>query len=136
MRAYPMSPLQGQMMDQPLLISGILDFAARHYGDTEIVLSRVEGTCTATLTETIHALHRLANALRALGTGMGECITTLCWTSYSHLALYYGVSGSRAILCCAVICRGHDQQPEGLPVLAVLFRAARLRLSGAGGNGS
>ena len=43
MHSYPMSPLQGQMMDEPLLISGILEFAARHYGDTEIVSRRVEG---------------------------------------------------------------------------------------------
>ena len=40
---YPMSPLQGQMMDAPLLVSGIIEFAARHYGDGEIVSRRVEG---------------------------------------------------------------------------------------------
>ena len=43
MPSYAKSPLMGQMMSQPLLISSIIEFAARHYGDNEIVSRRVEG---------------------------------------------------------------------------------------------
>ena len=36
MTSYPMSPLMGQMMSQPLLVSTIIEYAARHYGSSEI----------------------------------------------------------------------------------------------------
>ena len=96
---HPMSPLQGQMMDQPLLISGILEFAARHYGATEIVSRRVEGDLHRyTYRDCARRARQLANALAALGIGMGERIATLAWNGYRHLELYYGVSGSGAVL--------------------------------------
>ena len=99
MHEYPMSPLQGQMMDQPLLISGILEFAARHYGATEIVSRRVEGDLHRyTYRDCARRARQLANALAALGIGMGERIATLAWNGYRHLELYYGVSGSGAVL--------------------------------------
>ncbi|AWL03175.1 3-(methylthio)propionyl-CoA ligase [Massilia oculi] len=99
MHTYPMSPLQGQMMDQPLLISGILEFAARHYGATEIVSRRVEGDLHRyTYRDCARRARQLANALGALGIGMGERIATLVWNGYRHLELYYGVSGSGAVL--------------------------------------
>ena len=43
MTPYPMSPVAGQMMSQPLLVSSIIEYAARHYGGAEIVSRRVEG---------------------------------------------------------------------------------------------
>ena len=99
MHEHPMSPLQGQMMDQPLLISGILEFAARHYGATEIVSRRVEGDLHRyTYRDCARRARQLANALAALGIGMGERIATLAWNGYRHLELYYGVSGSGAVL--------------------------------------
>lgn len=99
MQAYPMSPLQGQMMDQPLLISSILAFAECHYGDTEIVSRRVEGDPHCyTYRDCARRARRLANALGALGIGMGERVATLAWNGYRHLELYYGVSGSGAVL--------------------------------------
>ena len=99
MHEHPMSPLQGQMMDQSLLISGILEFAARHYGATEIVSRRVEGDLHRyTYRDCARRARQLANALAALGIGMGERIATLAWNGYRHLELYYGVSGSGAVL--------------------------------------
>lgn len=99
MHEHPMSPLQGQMMDQPLLISGILEFAARHYGATEIVSRRVEGDLHRyTYSDCARRARQLANALGALGIGMGERVATLAWNGYRHLELYYGVSGSGAVL--------------------------------------
>ncbi|TXG00696.1 3-(methylthio)propionyl-CoA ligase [Massilia arenae] len=99
MHSYPMSPLQGQMMDEPLLISGILEFAARHYGDTEIVSRRVEGDLHRyTYRDCARRARQLASALGALGIGMGERVATLAWNGYRHLELYYGVSGSGAVL--------------------------------------
>ena len=99
MHAYPMSPLQGQMMDQPLLVSGIIEFAARHYGDGEIVSRRVEGDLHRyTWRDAAARARQLANALASLGIAMGDRVATLAWNGYRHLELYYGVSGSGAVL--------------------------------------
>jgi fatty-acyl-CoA synthase len=91
----------GQMMNQPLLISSILEFAARHYGGSEIVSRRWRAICTATPTATATSAPALANALHGLGVGMGERVATLAWNGYRHLEAYYAVSGSGAVL--------HDQ---------------------------
>ena len=68
-------PLRGQMMAQPLLISNLLAQADRHYGDTEIVSRRVEGdTHRYTYRDCHRRARTLANALSALGAGMGDRI--------------------------------------------------------------
>jgi acyl-CoA synthetase (AMP-forming)/AMP-acid ligase II len=96
------SPLQGQMMDQPLTISSIIRFAARHYGSSEIVSRRVEPDMADlhryTCRDAELRARKLAQALGALGVGMGERVGTLAWNGYRHLELYYGVSGSGAVL--------------------------------------
>jgi fatty-acyl-CoA synthase len=89
----------GQMMDQPLLISTILDFAARHYGSSEIVSQRVEGDLHRyTFRDCHRRAKQLAQALRQLGVQMGERVATLAWNGYRHLEAYYAVSGSGAVL--------------------------------------
>ena len=93
------SPLLGQMMSQPLLISSIIEFAARHYGGSEIVSRRVEGDLHRyTFRECHQRAKRLANALHGLGVRPGERVATLAWNGYRHLEAYYGVSGSGAVL--------------------------------------
>ena len=99
MTSYPMSPVRGQMMDQPLLISSIIQFAARHYGQVEIVSRRVEGDTHRYTYADCHArARRAANALAGLGVQMGDRVATLAWNGYRHLELYYAVSGSGAVL--------------------------------------
>ena len=99
MTPYPMSPLMGQMMSQPLLVSGIIAFAARHYGGTEIVSRRVEGDLHRYTYRDCHQrAQRMANALTGLGVTMGERVATLAWNGYRHMELYYAVSGSGAVL--------------------------------------
>ena len=96
---YPQSPLMGQMMNQPLLVSSILDFAARHYASSEIVSQRVEGDLHRyTFRDCQHRAKRLANALHGLGVRIGDRVATLAWNGYRHLEAYYGVSGSGAVL--------------------------------------
>lgn len=99
MSSYPQSPLMGQMMSQPLLISSIIEFAARHYGGSEIVSRRVEGDLHRyTFRDCHQRARRLANALKALGVVMGERVATLAWNGYRHMEAYYAVSGSGAVL--------------------------------------
>ncbi|MEC5216290.1 acyl-CoA synthetase (AMP-forming)/AMP-acid ligase II [Actimicrobium sp. GrIS 1.19] len=99
MASYPKSPLMGQMMDQPLLISSIIQHADRHFGKTEIVSRRVEGDIHRYTYHDCHTRSRqLANALATLGVRMGDRVATLAWNGYRHLEAYYGVSGSGAVL--------------------------------------
>lgn len=99
MSSYPQSPLMGQMMYQPLLISNILCHADRHFGDVEIVSRRVEGDIHRYTYRDCHRRARqLANALASLGGKMGDRIATLAWNGYRHLELYYAVSGSGGVL--------------------------------------
>ena len=99
MTFYPTSPVMGQMMDQPLLISSIIAFAARHYGQVEIVSRRVEGDLHRyTYAECHQRARRAANALAGLGVRIGERVATLAWNGYRHMELYYAVSGSGAVL--------------------------------------
>lgn len=99
MALYPKSPLMGQMMDQPLLISSIIAHADRHFGANEIVSRRVEGDIHRYTYRDCHRRSRqLANALATLGVRMGERVATLAWNGYRHLEAYYAVSGSGAVL--------------------------------------
>jgi acyl-CoA synthetase (AMP-forming)/AMP-acid ligase II len=89
----------GQMMDQPLLISSIIEFAARHYGNNEIVSRRVEGDMHRyTYRECEQRARRMAHVLQGLGVQMGDRVATLAWNGYRHMELYYAVSGSGAVL--------------------------------------
>jgi fatty-acyl-CoA synthase len=92
----------GQMMSQSLMISGIIQFAARHYGSSEIVSRRVEPDMTElhrySYRDCELRARRLAQALGDRGVAMGERVGTLAWNGYRHLELYYAASGSGAVL--------------------------------------
>jgi fatty-acyl-CoA synthase len=89
----------GQMMEQPLLISSIIQHADRHFGGNEIVSRRVEGDIHRYTYRDCHRRSRqLANALAGLGVQMGQRVATLAWNGYRHMEAYYAVSGSGAVL--------------------------------------
>ncbi|MEQ1566195.1 MAG: long-chain-fatty-acid--CoA ligase [Myxococcota bacterium] len=89
----------GQMMDQPLLISSILEFAIKFHGGVEVVTRTVEGPIVrSTWREVGRRATRLAHALTALGIGPGDRVATLAWNTQRHLELYFAVSGIGAVL--------------------------------------
>ena len=89
----------GQMMQVPLLISSLIVHAERHHGDREIVSRRVEGDIHRTTYKEISGRsRRVAQALGKLGVKMGDRVATLAWNGYRHMELYFGVSGSGAVL--------------------------------------
>jgi len=91
--------MHGLMMDMPLLISGLLQHADRHHGDTEIVSKTVDGSVHRYTYRDAHARARkLAGALQRLGVQPGERIATLAWNSYRHFEIYYAVAGSGAVI--------------------------------------
>ncbi len=89
----------GLMQDRPLLISSLIEHAATFHPETEIVSRLPEGPVHRTNWRGICLRSKqVANALSGLGIQPGDRVGTLAWNSYRHLALYYGVSGSGAVL--------------------------------------
>ena len=89
----------GQMQQQPLLISSLINFAERHHGDGEVVSRRVEGDIHKyTWADVARRSRQVANALDGMKLAMGERVATLAWNGYRHLELYFGVSGSGRVL--------------------------------------
>jgi len=89
----------GQMQQQPLLISSLIDFAERHHGDGEVVSRRVEGDIHRyTWADVARRARQVANALDGMKLGMSDRVATLAWNGYRHLELYFGVSGSGRVL--------------------------------------
>jgi fatty-acyl-CoA synthase len=90
--------LRGIMMDRPLLVSSVIDFAADVYPDVEVVSQTVEGgSHRYGYGEARQRIGRLANALRALGVKPGDRVATLAWNGYRHFELYYAISGIGAV---------------------------------------
>ncbi|WP_058616334.1 3-(methylthio)propionyl-CoA ligase [Tepidimonas taiwanensis] len=89
----------GLMQERPLLISDLIEHAARHHGDVEIVSRRVEGDIhRTTYAEAAQRARQLAHALDAMGLAAGERVATLAWNGYRHFEMYFGVSGSGRVL--------------------------------------
>ncbi|WP_170580571.1 long-chain-fatty-acid--CoA ligase [Ruegeria arenilitoris] len=85
----------GQMMTQPLLISSLIDHAARYHGQTEIVSVETDGTVTRTNWGEIAAnAGRMGSALTKLGLQPQDRIGTLAWNNRRHLEIYYAASGA------------------------------------------
>ena len=88
----------GLMQQHPLLLSSVIQYAARWHGDAEVV-SRMDET---TVHRTDYAgierrSRRLAKVLLGLGVRPGDRVATLAWNHYRHLELYWAISGIGAV---------------------------------------
>jgi 3-(methylthio)propionyl---CoA ligase len=89
----------GQMMQQPLLISTQIEFAAKFHGEVEIVSRAVEGGIRRTTWGQIaRRARKLANALTRLGIRQGDRVATIAWNTDRHLEIYFAVSSMGAVL--------------------------------------
>src|SRR5262245_65661335 len=86
-------------MHAPLLISSILEHSATVHGATPIVSRTAEGGLHRTTYAAAHRrAKRLAKALARLGVRPGDRVGSLAWNTHHHFELFYGVSGSGAVL--------------------------------------
>ena len=89
----------GLMQDRPLLISSLLEHAARNHPKSKIVSARADGSLARhTWPEIAGRAAQLAHALAARGVQQGERIGTLAWNEHRHLEAYYGISSMGAVL--------------------------------------
>ena len=129
--------MRGLMMDRPLSIASLLQFAATNHGLTEIVSKTVEGALHAyTYRDCYRRVQRLANALRNLDISFGDRVGTLAWNGFRHFELYYATSGSGAV--CHTInpqaFAGADPVHYQPCPRRIAVRRSRLRAA-AGGHG-
>jgi 3-(methylthio)propionyl---CoA ligase len=90
--------LTGMMMNRPLLISGLIDFAGEVYGTIPMVSQTVEGGIHRyTYADSRKRIAKLANALVAMGVKPGDRVATLAWNGYRHFELYFAISGIGAV---------------------------------------
>jgi len=92
-------PLQGLIMDKPLMISAIIRHAARFHAGTEIVSRNIDGTLFRyTYGEAYRRICQLAHALGRLGMQPGDRVGALAWNTHRQFEMFYGVSGTGAVL--------------------------------------
>jgi acyl-CoA synthetase (AMP-forming)/AMP-acid ligase II len=91
--------LQGLQMDTPLAVSCLIDHAATFHADGEIVARTIEGDLhRTTYGEAGRRIKRLAKALLRLGVAPGDRVGSLAWNTHRHFEMFYGVSGTGAVL--------------------------------------
>ena len=90
--------MRGLMMDRPLLIQSLIQYAARYHADTEIVSRTTEGPLHRyTYGDAEPRAKRLAKALMRLGVGLGDRVATIAWNNHRHFEAYYAISGIGAV---------------------------------------
>jgi fatty-acyl-CoA synthase len=90
---------QGLMQQHSLMISSIIEYAERWYPNVEVVSRTTEGPIHRYTYRDLGKRARcMADALQQLGIEAGDRVGTLAWNGYRHMELYFGVSGSQAVL--------------------------------------
>src|SRR5471030_2875928 len=102
--------MRGLMMDRPLLVSSLIEYAGRYHGDTEIVTRAVEGGIRRSdYAAAERRARQLAKVFARLGVEPGDRVATLAWNTDRHVELYYAISGMGAV-CHTINPRlFHDQ---------------------------
>ncbi|PJE35255.1 long-chain fatty acid--CoA ligase [Pseudooceanicola lipolyticus] len=90
----------GQMMTEPLLISSLIEHAARYHAETSIwsVDTTGGGVEETSWGEVAQNARKLGAVLSGLGLEPQARCATLAWNNRRHLETYYGVSGAGFVL--------------------------------------
>lgn len=100
----------GKMMDQPLLISSLIEHAGRCHGRTEIISVETSGEVEVTTWAQVGAnARRLGSALTKLGLPSETRCGTIAWNNRRHLEIYFGSSGG-GFICHTLNPRLHPDQ--------------------------
>ena len=87
------------MMDRPLTLPSILEYAAQYHPDRQVVDRTLEGPIHRYgYAQALARTKRMANALVTMGVRPGDRVATLAWSTHRHFELYFAVTGIGAIL--------------------------------------
>lgn len=90
-----MNEMFGKMMHQSLLISNLIEHAAKYHADTSIFSCEVTGQMTTTnWLQVQQNSKRLANAFTSFNLNQGDRLATIAWNNHRHLESWYAISGS------------------------------------------
>lgn len=91
--------MQGLMMQRELMISDLIEHAAKVHKDREIyTLNTDMSEHRYTWADCANRVRKLANALLAAGVQKGDRIATIAWNNYRHIEIYYAVNSIGAIV--------------------------------------
>ena len=91
--------MKSTMMSSPMLLTGILQRAAKIFPNAEIVSVRPDGSRHRSNYLEVHRrAKRLSAALLNAGIRNGERVATLMWNQQEHLEAYFGVPAAGAVL--------------------------------------
>ncbi|MCB1540165.1 MAG: long-chain fatty acid--CoA ligase [Rhodoblastus sp.] len=91
--------MQGLMMDMPLLISGLIKYAADHHGEAEVAAREIEGDIHRyTYADAHPRMQRMALALKRLGMQQGDRVGTLAFNTHRHFEMFYAAPGMGYVL--------------------------------------
>ena len=86
-------------MDRPLMLARLLQHAAKYHANTEVVHRDHDGAVIRYSYKEANArAQRLAQAIRRLGVKPGDRVGSLAWNTHRHFEMFYGVSGTGAVL--------------------------------------
>jgi len=91
--------MQGLMMKHELMISDLIEHAAKVHKDREIyTLNTDMSEHRYTWADCAVRVRKLANALQTAGVKKGDRVATIAWNNYRHIEIYYAVSSIGAIV--------------------------------------
>lgn len=100
--------MHGLMMNSPLTITSMMEYADKIHSSTEIVsVTSDNPRHRYTFSDAFKRVRKLANCLQKLGAKKEDCIATLAWNDYRHFEIYYAVS------CSGMVC--HTINPRLFP---------------------
>jgi len=87
------------MMDAPLLLSGLIEYAAEYHSGTGIVARDIEGDVVRlNYAQSHQRIKRLAKGLKRLGVRATTRVASLAWSTHRHFECFYAVTGIQAVL--------------------------------------
>jgi len=91
--------MKSTMMSAPLLLTGMLERAAKLFPKVEIVSVRPDGSRHRSNYRDVHRRARqMSAALLGAGIANGDRVATLMWNQQEHLEAYFGVPAVGAVL--------------------------------------
>jgi len=81
-------------MDVPMLLSRLIDYAADHHGETEVISRQINGRVERSNWRALRSRSKqLAKSLLAAGFNSDTHFSSLTWNTINHLEVFYGVLG-------------------------------------------
>lgn len=91
--------MQGLMMDVPLLVSSMIEYAGECHSSREVASRELDGQIHRySYAKALLRTKKLAQAMERLGLGQGERVGVLAWNTRQYFEMFYGIPGMGGVL--------------------------------------